>query len=176
MRAQAMRLRPVQSLKHVIETNGTVSAAAQSVTDLAKAVDAPAVSSAPSEVNIGATVSAIFINVQVIGVIAAGGVDNIYMYVFKNPGADLTLPGADAIGISDKRKFVLHQEMVMLTPFEATGTTGFPRTMFKGVVKIPRSYKRMGVKDKLQLVLQHRTGEATQTTRFCVEAIYKEFQ
>ncbi len=170
-RGNALRLRPVNTLKHIVETNGTVSAAAQSVTPVIETVSAP-VTGNPTECHVGSTVHAIYLRVEVIGTTAAGGVDNIYMGIFKNPSNDLAIPNLDSVGGSDRRKFFIHQDMIMLTP-QTTG--GFPRTFFKGVVVIPRVYKRNGVSDKLQVVLQHRVGEATQTTRFCIECIYKEF-
>jgi len=174
-RSRALSLRPVRSVKHIIETNGLISAAVASTTDVVSVDQNPTIETNPGEVNIGATVSSIYLRVEVIGVLAAAGVDNIYMIVYKNPGGSLIAPAIDTLGGSDRRKFVMHQEMTMLTPFEATGTTGFPRTLFKGVVRIPPRYRRFGVQDKLQVIIQHRSGETTQTTRFCVECIYKEF-
>lgn len=167
---------PINSVKHIVETNGIVIAAVASTTDV---INAPAVSTldlkaTTNSVMRGATVNAIYLNVQVIGKTAAGGVDNIYMAVFKNVGSNLTIGNLDSIGTSDNRKYVIHQEMIMLAP-SATGGI-FPRTMFKGVIRIPRGYKRMGISDKLQVVLQHRSGEATQATSFCIECIYKEFR
>ncbi len=122
----------------------------------------------------GGTVHSIYIRVEVIGKDSAGGVDNIYMAVVKNPGGNFVFPNLDLLGVSDLRRFVIHQEMIMLD-FKGT-TSGFPRTMFKGVIRIPRGYKRSGLEDKIQIILQHRSGEATQLTEFCIEAIYKEFQ
>ncbi len=174
-RNRGLGLRPVNSLKHIVETNGTISAAVVSATDVINTVSLP-VDTVTNNVKVGSTVHSIYLRVEVIGVIAAGGVDNIYMAVYKNPGASITPPNIDAAGTTEKRKYFIHQEMLMLTPFVAAGTSGFPRTLFKGVIKIPRGYKRNGVDDKLQVLLQHRTGEATQTTRFCIECIYKEFQ
>ncbi len=171
---QGMGLRPVQSLKHVVETNGTVSAALISVTDVINTISNP-VDTVTNACAVGSTVHAIYLRVEVVGTIAAGGVDNIYMGVYKNPANAIAAPNLDAVGTTEKRKFFIHQDMIMLAPF-VTGGTQFPRTLFKGVLKIPRGYKRNGVDDKLQVLLQHRTGEATQTTRFCIECIYKEFR
>ncbi len=172
--SQAIRLRPVNSLKHIVETNGSVSAAGQSVTSVIETVSAPATGN-PTECHVGSSVHAIYLRVEVVGSVAAGGVDNIYLGIFKNPSNDLAIPNLDSVGASDRRRFMIHQEMIMLTPLDTVNGVGFPRTMFKGVIMIPRGFKRNGVSDKLQVVLQHRSGEATQTTRFCIECIYKEF-
>ncbi len=150
-----------------------MTAALQSVTDLVFTVDNPAAAS-PNQVNVGSRINSVYLRVEVIGKDSAGGVDNIYMYVYKNPGNNLGLPPADSIGSNDNRRYVIHQEMIMLD-FKGT-TSGFPRTLFKGVIVIPRGYRRMGVDDRLQVVLQHRTGEVSQLTEFCLESIYKEYQ
>jgi len=171
---KALRLRPVNSLKHVVETNGLVTAAGASITDVINTVPNP-LPTITNNVNVGSTVHAIYLRVEVVGATSAGGVDNIYMGVFKNPGALLTAPSMDNVGTSDRRKYMIHQEMIMLTPRNLSTEPGFPRTMFKGVISIPKGYKRNGVEDKLQVILQHRTGEATQATNFCIECIYKEF-
>ncbi len=170
------RLHPVESLKHVVETNGSVSGSSASVTDVITTVDSP-LSANPNQVKKMSTVSSIYLRVEVSGRVAAGGINNIYMMVYKNPAALLTPPSVDNVGTSDRRKYVIHQEMLMLAPVSTSmaAAFAFPRTMFNGVIKIPRGYKRNGVKDKLQVILQHRTGEATQTTDFCIECIYKEF-
>ncbi len=172
-RRRSLRLRPVQSLKHIVDTNGGVSGGAQSVNDVVVAVQNPA-PTALNQVNIGATVNAIFLRVEVIQEVAAGGIDNIYMYVYKNPGGNLATPAVDSVGTTDKRKFVLHQEM-MMTGTALTAASAIPRTLFKGVVMIPRGYKRFGVEDKLQVVIGHRAGEATQVSNFCLQCIYKEY-
>jgi len=169
------RLRPVHSLKHIVDTNGAIVAAAQSITDVIVTVDSPGAVTGPNQVEVGSTVNAIFLNVQVIQEIPAGGVDNIYMYVYKNPGGDLTGPAVDGVGASDERKRVIHQEMVM-TGTVLTAASAVPKTLFKGVVLIPKGLRRNGVQDKLQVVIGHRTGEATQSSNFCLQCIYKEFR
>lgn len=152
-----------------------MSGASPSITDVIVTVTNPdTVGTGTNQCNIGSTVGSIYLRVEVVGSTAAGGINNIYMGVFKNPGALLSPPAMDNVGTSDRRKYMIHQEMLMLAPF-VTGGTQFPRTMFKGVIRIPRGYKRNGIEDKLQVILQHRTGEATQQTDFCIECIYKEF-
>ena len=171
-------LRPINSLKHIIETNGSVSAGTKSTNDIVVADANPDPEVSPTKVTIGSKVNAIYLRVEVIGRISAGGVDNIYMVVFKNPGGDIVLGDLDSLGINRNRKWVIHQEMIMLTPIatDLASAFGFPRTFFKGVIVIPPKMRRFGIDDKLQVVLQHRGGEATQTTEFCLECIYKEFR
>ena len=176
-RRSALRLRPVKSLKHIVDTQGALIAAAQSVTDVINTVTSPDLATA-NQVAEGSTINAIYLRVEVASVVAAGGVDNIYMIVFKSPGNNITPPGnLDSVGISDKKRFVLHQEMLMTGQNGSNpGAANIPRTLFKGVVVLPRTFKRFGYDDKLQVILQHRAGEATQRTDFCIECIYKEFR
>ncbi len=157
MRSQ-LGLRPVNRLKHVVDTNGAIVGAAPSVTDVITASPNP-VTTTSNQVNDTSIVRSIYLRVEVIGKDSAGGVDNIYMIVFKNPANDLAIPAVDSVGVSDKRKFVIHQEMLMLD-FKGT-TSGFPRTLMKGVIKIPQPYQRFGIQDRLQVVIGHRTGEVT---------------
>ncbi len=176
-RRSGLRLRPVKSLKHIVDTQGALIAALQSVTDVINTVATPVIGNT-NEVAEGSTVNAIYLRVEVASVIAAGGVDNVYMIVYKNPGDNMVPPGSlDSVGASDRKRFVIHQEMLMTGQNGSNpGAANIPRTLFKGVVVLPRTFRRMGYDDKLQVVLQHRTGEATQRTDFCIECIYKEFR
>lgn len=166
-------LRPVQSVKHIVDTNGGITGGTPSVTDVIVTRDTPAAATT-NECAVGSTVHAIFLNVQVVPIIAAGGVNNIYMIVYKNPGSSIPAPNVDSVGTSDDRRRVLHQEMLMLG--NGNIDTNISRTLFKGVVRLPRSIKRNGILDKLQVVVGHRAAEQTQSSDFCLECIYKEFR
>ncbi len=173
MRRRNLRLRPVMSLKHVVDTNGAISMGAPSITDVITTVNNPSASTS-NQCALGSTVNAIYLRVEVIGKDSAGGIDNVYMIVYKNRSGDLIPPPVDAVGVSDERRNVIHQEMLMLD-FKGT-TAGFPRTLFKGVILIPRGIRRNAVEDKLQVVIGHRPAETTQLTEFCLQCIYKEFR
>jgi len=100
------------------------------------------------------------------------------MIIYKNPGGNTAVPDPSNIGISDKRRFVIHQEMNMVTRQATTGAGGdwgIPITMFKGTIRLPGRMKRMGYGDKLQFSIQNATGEATGTGDWCLQCIYKEF-
>ncbi len=96
---------------------------------------------------------------------------NCYLMVFKNPQEAITganIPNANAVGSSDFKRQVFHQEMRMLSD----STVTIPIDMFTGVLRIPRVFQRMGVGDTVSLQL---FAPGT-TANFCVECIYKEFQ
>ncbi len=161
------RLRPVHSQKHVVDNQGGLIVDTNAFVQIAEAKDAP-VRANETEVETASHVNAFFINVQVTPTSEAS-IANVYMYVVKNPGASFSLPKGNAVGASDLKKFVIHQEMIMC---QQEATSSIPRTLFKGVIRVPGSYKRMGADDKLTLVL-YAPGC---TFNFCVQTIYKEIR
>lgn len=160
------RLRPVQSLKHIVDQQGGLVAAATTTDVLIKAVDAPILANV-SEVITGSTVSAIFLNVQV-AASGSGALANVYMNVYKNPGGSLNPINPAASGSNDNKRFIIHQEMIMTEK----NSTAIARTLFKGVIKIPRGYKRFGYNDKLEISLR----APGVTFDYCHQCIYKEFR
>ncbi len=164
--ARMSRLRPVHSLKHVVDVQGGLVATTKQDVILVEASHVTS-QAAIADVEVGSTVNAIFLNVQVAAT-GTAALANVYMYVLKNPGNNLTEVDGNAIGASDIKKFVIHQEMIMTEK----NTTAIPRTLFKGVISLPRGYKRFGTKDRLILSL-FAPGV---NFDFCVQCIYKEYQ
>ncbi len=166
MRRSALRLRPVNSVKHIVDIQGGLVAGTQTNNFVIRSVESPT-SANVSDVEWGSTVSSIFLNVQV----ASGGsaaLANVYMIVWKNPGGNLTDPAANAVGSNDNRKYVIHQEMTM----SEKNATGIPRTLFKGVIRIPRGYKRFGQNDQLRISLLSPGVNFD----FCIQCIYKAYK
>ncbi len=165
-RRMSMSLRPVHRIKHVVDTQGGLALGATQNIDLIDTKDAPVLANT-DECETGSKVNGIFLSVEV-NATSSAALPNVYMIVYKNPGGNLATPLPNAIGSNDNKRFVIHQEMVMLQ-----GQTGSnPRTLFKGVIVIPRGYKRNGPNDRLILVLQ-TPGVNIQ---FCVQCHYKEFR
>ncbi len=160
-------LRPVNRIKHVFDQQFAVPiGGVNTVIEIIKTVDAP-VLSGQSEVETGSTVNGIFLNVEALPTSEAA-LSNLYCNVMKNPGNNLTEPQANLVGVSDEKRFVIHQEMVM----GSDSVNANPRTVFKGVIKIPRNYKRNAPNDRLK-VLFFSPGI---TWNVCVQAHYKEFR
>ncbi len=143
-----------------------------SVVPIITAVDNPTLGSTP-DVTTGSTVSAIYLAVEVFSTNASSSNPVIYMSVFKNPGNNIANPAPSASGSADEKRYIIHQEMVM-TGNGALGS--FPRTLFKGVIRIPPRLKRFGYNDRLYLLFQHTAGETTAITNVCIQTIYKEFR
>ncbi len=169
---QALRLRPVKSLKHIVDVATSTVTATVSVIPVIEVVASPSIAS-PTQVNEGSTIGSIFLRVEVLATNAFSSVPRVYMIVFKNPGNNLTVGSPNGYGIDDTKRYVIHQEMVMV----GNGAqTAFPRTLFKGVIRIPPRLKRFGYNDKLILAFQNGAGESSGITNVCIQCIYKEYQ
>ncbi len=172
-RSRGLGLRPVNSIKHVVDSASSAVAATKSNVTVIEAKDS--VNDAiPIEVLQGCTVKWIYLKVEAYTAANPTLRSNFYFAVFKNPGNAVTNPAANAIGESNLRKHVIHQEMIMLGNVDAAAV--FPRTVFNGVIKIPPRLRRFGIDDRLYIILQNGVGETTQESRFCIQCIYKEYR
>ncbi len=169
-RSRGLGLRPVNSIKHVVDTQGGLIAGTQVENALIDTVDNPVLTTS-TDVASGAVVKSFFLNVQV-AAIGTAALSNVYMYVFKNPSNSINFaavfPNGNVVGASDVRKLIFHQEMIMTEK----NTTAIPRTLFKGVLKIPRHMQRMGLDDRVGIALFTPGVDY----EFCFQCIYKEFR
>ncbi len=162
-------LRPVNSRKHVVDNQGGLVADTNTVIDIAETVDSPALADVDN-VATASTIRSIFLNIQVAAT-ATAALANVYMYIFKNPGNAISIgafPKGNVVGSSDLKKLIFHQEMIMTEK----NTTAIPRTMFKGVLKLPKHMQRFGYDDHLAVML-YSPGI---TFDYCVQCIYKEYR
>ncbi len=164
-------LRPINRIKHVFDTQNATTVGTQVETTVILASDTPDLATT-NEVQTGSTVNGIFLVVEAYATSSAA-LSNLYMAVWKNPGGNITLPNGNAVGASDNKRFSIHQEMVMLQKEPtADALGGNPRTVFKGVIAIPRGYRRFAPNDSLIITLL----SPGITTDFCIQAHYKEFR
>ncbi len=159
-------MRPVNRIKHVVDIQNALVAGTQNNERIVRSVDTPILANR-DDVETGSTINGIFLNIEVVATSSAA-LSNVYLIVFKNPGANLTVPAANQVGLNDNKRYVIHQEMVMLQ--EQTGSN--PRTLFKGVIVIPRGYRRQGPGDFIQLGLL----APGISVNYCIQAHYKEFR
>jgi len=160
------RLRPVNRIKHVVDNQQGIVLGAQPTVTLVAANDNPALANT-NEVETGSTVNGIYLNIEAYAT-TAGALANIYIIIMKNPGGNLTVPFANLVGQNDNKRYVIHQEMKMMEQ----SVNGNPRTIFNGVVVIPRGYRRFGPNDTL-LVAFHAPGV---NANVCLQCHYKEFR
>ncbi len=157
------------SIKHVVDSSASVAAATQLNTVVMDAVQTPVLTT-PTQTAIGGRVGAFYLRVEVaVDVSIANAIPNFYMIVYKNVGSNINPPDPASVGTSDVKRFVLHQEMVML---DNSGDGPNPRTVFNGVIKIPRGMARQGNDDLIQI----STVCPSLTTKQCIQCIYKEFR
>ncbi len=164
---RGMALRPINRIKHVIDAEGVITDT-QSIVDLIITDDDPVIANI-NECMTGSKVNGIYLKVECTR-LAGVGRANFYMAVYKNPSNSIIGPAANNVGASVRKKYVIHQEMIMLGDLDQNS----PRVMFNGVVKIPKGYIRNGPNDRLQLLLI--AGTTAQTADFCVQSHYKEFR
>ncbi len=166
-----MRLRPIQRIKHVVDLEGNVDDTPVVSLDVVLATDTPTLAQT-AQVITGSTVHGIYIKIEATHTSGTGR-PNFYFIVFKNPGGNLPALGfvPNAIGANDNKRFVFHQEMVMLS---GDASNGLPRVVFNGVVKIPKGFSRMGPNDKISINLV--TGNAGVAADWCMQVHYKEFR
>jgi len=167
-RSRGMAIRPVQRIKHVRDSSATLAAAAIFSDELVSATDTPVISGTNNVIT-GAIVNGIYLKVEVAAnENIADAIPNVYMYVAKNPGTNLTLPAPNAVGANDNKKFIIHQEMIMIENVKG----GNPRVLFNGVIAIPKGYRRFGPDDALELKILSPSIDIA----LCFQCHYKEFR
>ncbi len=160
-------LRPVNRIKHVIDSQGATALGINFDQALAAATDTPTLA-VPTSVETGCTINGIYLKVEVVNTGVTGVLANAYMIVIKNQSGAITIPAANAVGSSDDKRFVIHQEMVMLQMVDNSN----PRTLFNGVIVIPRGYRRFAPNDRLTV----RIFSPGVELNICIQCHYKEFR
>ncbi len=165
-----MALRPVNRIKHVVDNSATIGAGAAGAFTLALATDTPTLANTAG-VETGSKINGFYIRFEVASneAIDLGAIPNFYFMVWKNVGGNLTTPVPNAVGGNDNKRFVIHQEMTMI---ENKGQGSNARTVFNGVVVVPKGMRRMAPNDQW---LVQTICPALDTAQ-CVQSHYKEFR
>ncbi len=170
MVARYSSIRPVQRIKHVIDLQTAVPVNTKLENSIAIAVDAPTLG-APKNCLTGSKINAFFIVVEcVASETDLGSTPNFYMTIWKNPGGNLTQGNGNSVGSNDNKNKVIHQEMVMINNVSG----GTPRTIFKGVIVIPKGMRRMSPNDVWNV--QFFIPSTGITVNACMQVHYKEFR
>ncbi len=170
-RSRGMALRPVNRIKHVFDSSATISAGTSGIAfGLALSTDTPTLA-ATNSVETGCKINGFYIRVEIASneAISLGAIPNVYLMITKNIGGAFTLPLANAVGASDLKRIVIHQEMTMI---ENKGQGSNARTVFNGVVVIPKGMRRMGPGDEWKCTVICPALD----TAVCLQAHYKEFR
>ncbi len=169
-RYSRMALRPINRIKHVVDSSATVAQAVVGVHVIAQATDTPTLA-ATASVETGCKINGFYIRVEVASneAIDLGAIPNVYLIIAKSPGGNITFPAPNAVGASDNKRFVIHQEMTMI---ENKGQGSNARTLFNGVIVIPKGMRRMGPTDEWQVNVLCPALATVQ----CFQSHYKEFR
>ncbi len=162
-----LALRPIQRVKHVVDVEGNITSTV-SITDLVKATDTPVLAQT-NQVITASAVNAIYLHVEVLHASGTGR-PNIYLAIMKNPGNNLATPDPSAIGSNDNKRFIIHQEMIMMS---GDAGNGLPRPIFNGVISIPKGYRRFGPDDTLRMLL---ITKGSVVADMCAQCHFKEFR
>ncbi len=168
MRRRSYGPRPIiTSIKN--QVIGSVGATGtKTVLTIAKAVTAPS-PTVSSDVSHGCIIKAIWLEINGCGLGGTGILNNMNIYLIKNPGNNLTQPDPISVGTSNEKKFVFREWMFMIMRNQ-DGNTPFH---WEGWLKIPRRYHRMGTDDTIQIVF---ATTAALTGHFSFESIYKWYR
>ncbi len=169
-RSMGMALRPVNRIKHVVDSSATLAANTSLVSSIAVAGDTPT-QGVTNSCQTGAKVNGLYFKIEVASneAISLGVIPNVYLIIGKNPGGNLVMPAANAVGANDNKRFIYHQEMVMI---ENKGQGSNGRTLFNGVVVIPKGVRRLGPQD---IIFTSVISPALDIA-ICSQVHYKEFR
>ncbi len=159
-------LRPINRIKHVTDVQVGATAGTTTDTNIINTVDSPTIAST-NQVAKGSTINGIFVSLEVVATSSAA-LSNCYMIILKNPGGNLTMPAPNVVGSNDNKRYVFHQEMVMLQQ----QTNSNPRSLFKGVIAIPKGYRRMTSGDLITI----RVLAPGVNINFCLQTHYNEYR
>ncbi len=163
---RAFSLRPVDSNKNVFEIAASTGTTTQNVV-LISTVDSAAIGNT-NEVERGSSIKSIYLSFDVCGLAATGVRQITNLYLLKNPGANLTVPGAFTVGSSNEKKFIFRQWSFQTM----RNQDGNPPFHFEGWIKIPGKYTRMDTADLVVLVFETDTASG----HLSGQAIYKWYK
>ncbi len=158
---------PIHSNKNIVDSEGQLAVGTDSVTNFVSVIapggQVTTVDSVPS----GANINGVFISLFLIG--STGSVVPValdwYVGVLRAGQSAITdFPTPGATGMSNVRNQIIHEEKGL------SGTQDGTPMAFKGVVAIPRVYRRM--REGTQLFIRIK-GVAD--VAFCVKVLYKYF-
>ncbi len=144
-------------------TSGTLA-----INLVAKAVTSPSPTVA-TDVSQGCIIKAIYCILDGCGIGGTGVLNNMNMYLMKNPGNNLTGPDPISVGTSNEKKFVFKEWKFMIMRNQ-DGNVPFH---WEGWLKVPRRYQRMGTDDTIHFIFQNT---AALTGHLSSKFIYKWYR
>ncbi len=172
-----MSLRPINSKKHIVGFNGILGAVTNTVIEnIIDDVDTYTLADA-NGVPTGSRVNGFYHSSYFIseGGEATSEVPLVDWYIIHSPGGAFgttfdadNLPTPGATGVHKNKRFIIHEERG-LTGGGNASLAGVPM-VFKGVIGIPKKWRRVGDGDNLVLC-----ARCTFATKVCTKSVYKHF-
>ncbi len=157
----------VDSMKNFVALDQGLSDATITVV-IAEAQDSATLAVA-ADVERGSKIFRIWYEIDVCGLAGTGVQNNFDGYFMKNPGQNLTPPAANNYGVSNEKKFIFKSMHAMIM----RNQDGNDVIRYRGWLKIPRIYQRMGTNDTIIFVHQ---ATSTLTGHISTRFIYKWFK
>ncbi len=175
-----MGMHPINSTKNIAEASGILAAVTNTVIGtLVDSVDAATLADT-NGVEKNSSINSIFLSTFFVseGGEVASEVPLVDWYIlinrggkigstFGSTGALLPIPGSQGLAVN--KNAILHSEKGLTGGGDAS-LAGVPM-VFKGVIKIPRSMRRMIVGTQILIC-----ARANFNTKFCLQAIYKWYK
>ncbi len=158
---------PINSEKNVFDITSSIGTGTNAQT-IAIAVDA-ADNTVNNQVTRRCKIYRIWVELWAYGLLASGVNNPFNWYIMKNPGANLTPPGTAVYGTSNEKKFIFRSGKGLLGRLNDGSP---PYLAYRGWIKIPKVYQRMGTDDTIQIAL---SAGAASGANFCLHVIYKWF-
>ncbi len=156
----------INSIKNVLDNSASVGTGTATML-IAKAVNSP-LSTVATDTSNGCVIKALWLSFDVCGLAGSGTLHRTALYLAKNPGDNLTLPGPFAVGSSNEKKFVFRQWQFMTM----RNQEGNSPNHWEGWIKIPKRYQRMGTDDTLGLTFSCSVSAG----HLSVQSIYKWYR
>ena len=147
-RGQRPGLSVVNSNKNVFDITSSIGTGTNAQT-IAIAKDT-ADNTVNNEVERGSKIFRIWLELWAYGILASGVNNQFNWYIIKNPGANLTLPGTTVYGTSNEKKFIFRSGKGLLGRLNDGNP---PYLAYRGWIRIPKIYQRMGADDKIEIAL-----------------------
>ncbi len=147
--------KPRQRLGNIVDSNKNVvsffdafTTGVNNIRDIAEAQDSATLAVA-DDVERGCIIKAIWMELWIWSttIVADGVTSGFDAYIMKNPGNNLTPPLPGTTGTSNEKKFIFKTWKGLTS----TRSQGAPPYSWKGWIKIPKRYQRMGANDKILL-------------------------
>ncbi len=154
----------------MIDSEGVLTGGVESVTPICNAVNVRDDPFKSVQTLVGSTVNALYITLFAIGATGAPVNGSIAWYVAKQrigQNSSTNFPDPRAVGDSEIRNQVFHQEKGLAGSGDGTAMA------FKGVVVVPKIYRRQRAGD--QFFIKLVSTDATNDAQFCLQIHYNEF-